>query len=309
MDHRDCVELLPWFAAGALDESERREVEQHLEDCASCRGELAQTRRAARLFAADHPPPERLLAYVHDGIDDDREWRALSAHLDRCGECREEVELCRQSRPPSAVLSGRRRPDGAGALPRSWLAVAALLLVMVAAAALFEARSAGRAGAEARRAGQELAAERQATAKARAESQARAGELAGLRSEVERLLEPGVAAVVELLPAGAQRGGAAPGPPRVAAAGSRFVTLLLGLEERRDFERYRIVVFDAAGGERWRLSDVEPRPDGALALALPTRELPVGRLRIEVAGQIEERPDHPVAVYELEVVPAQEGGG
>ncbi len=41
-------ELLPWYAGGALDADERSRLEVHLEGCAECREELAQTLNLAR---------------------------------------------------------------------------------------------------------------------------------------------------------------------------------------------------------------------------------------------------------------------
>jgi anti-sigma factor RsiW len=40
-EHQAIYELLPLCAAGALDERARRQVEQHLADCPSCRSEFA----------------------------------------------------------------------------------------------------------------------------------------------------------------------------------------------------------------------------------------------------------------------------
>jgi anti-sigma factor RsiW len=69
-DHERAQELLAWWVNGTLDEGERREVEDHLEDCALCRRDEAHCRAlAARVRAAEevapvpHPArPERLLA-------------------------------------------------------------------------------------------------------------------------------------------------------------------------------------------------------------------------------------------------------
>lgn len=57
MDARpQCTEitlLLPWFVSESLEPAERRVVRTHLIHCANCRQELAQTRVARAVFAAD----------------------------------------------------------------------------------------------------------------------------------------------------------------------------------------------------------------------------------------------------------------
>jgi len=39
--HQNVQELLPWFVMGTLDDDDRATVEQHIEGCAACRGEIA----------------------------------------------------------------------------------------------------------------------------------------------------------------------------------------------------------------------------------------------------------------------------
>lgn len=42
MTHQEVIELLPWYANATLSEAERREVSDHLSDCAACRAELEE---------------------------------------------------------------------------------------------------------------------------------------------------------------------------------------------------------------------------------------------------------------------------
>lgn len=101
--HARTVALLPWHLNGTLDSGERRQVEEHLESCADCRGELAETRGAFALYGAHLPatllvqraeaPAARL--YGVGGLPVER--RLVDAHLDHCGSCREELDLVRQS--------------------------------------------------------------------------------------------------------------------------------------------------------------------------------------------------------------------
>jgi anti-sigma factor RsiW len=58
MNHREIIELLPWYANGTLDEEERTMVESHLAECHQCGTEmksLAAVRRAV-VEAGDHAP-------------------------------------------------------------------------------------------------------------------------------------------------------------------------------------------------------------------------------------------------------------
>ena len=46
-DHRRLGDLLPWYVNGTLEGNELADVEAHLEDCASCRSELAREQQLA----------------------------------------------------------------------------------------------------------------------------------------------------------------------------------------------------------------------------------------------------------------------
>jgi hypothetical protein len=51
--HQECWELLPWFVNGTLNESQVRQVEAHLVDCADCRDEMANQSLLRQLMRSD----------------------------------------------------------------------------------------------------------------------------------------------------------------------------------------------------------------------------------------------------------------
>lgn len=66
--HDRAEELLPWYATGRLDQSEREQVEAHLADCAECRQQLALERRLVREFRAFSPQIESGWTRLRDRI-------------------------------------------------------------------------------------------------------------------------------------------------------------------------------------------------------------------------------------------------
>lgn len=54
--HRATEALLPWLLNGTLTPDERRELETHLQSCASCRAELARQRELMTLYAGISVP-------------------------------------------------------------------------------------------------------------------------------------------------------------------------------------------------------------------------------------------------------------
>jgi anti-sigma factor RsiW len=69
--HQRALEALPWFLTGTLDEDERSQVEQHLQDCAACRAELAsqQALRAAVASGEARPPYAASFAQLRRRLD------------------------------------------------------------------------------------------------------------------------------------------------------------------------------------------------------------------------------------------------
>jgi anti-sigma factor RsiW len=53
--HEYCWKMLPWFATGRLSASDLQRVERHLEECASCRAELAEQRELCTHIRRDEP--------------------------------------------------------------------------------------------------------------------------------------------------------------------------------------------------------------------------------------------------------------
>jgi hypothetical protein len=76
LGHQEAWELLPWYVNGTLTGDERRAVDEHLERCPLCRGELAANEELAlAVRRAAEPPPAA----------DDR-LGSLLARLDAAGE-------------------------------------------------------------------------------------------------------------------------------------------------------------------------------------------------------------------------------
>lgn len=69
MSNRHILEWLPAYQDGELPPARRRQVENHLQDCAACRAELQTLVGLSALLKADplpqHTPPERFAAQVH----------------------------------------------------------------------------------------------------------------------------------------------------------------------------------------------------------------------------------------------------
>lgn len=116
MTHLDCIERLPWYLTGALDPAERSAIQDHLDHCADCRRELAATRVALELFAAEHPSTTELVDAIWDRVTPARS-AAIEHHAATCPTCREELTLLATSRALEAA-AGSERPVG-GASPAS----------------------------------------------------------------------------------------------------------------------------------------------------------------------------------------------
>ena len=80
--HQRVWDLLPWYANGALRDSERRTVEAHLAECPRCREEIAACQRLGEVIRQTEPDvpaahPSRL-ARLMERIDDEERshgWR------------------------------------------------------------------------------------------------------------------------------------------------------------------------------------------------------------------------------------------
>jgi len=149
MDEAEHPALLPWYAAGTLDDWTARRIEEHLEACAACRleqDELASMGRTLhRGEGGDHVAVLDLIDFAIEGVptgDGGERAAAVRRHLTDCAACREEVDVIHQARRVRAAVPAAGEPGQAsgpamrGAAAPRWrsafyaaAAVAALLLV------------------------------------------------------------------------------------------------------------------------------------------------------------------------------------
>jgi anti-sigma-K factor RskA len=69
--HRNAIVLLPWYVNGTLEGVERARVEQHVQECVACRGELEAQRSLLEAVRTDAPSPalSAALARMHARLD------------------------------------------------------------------------------------------------------------------------------------------------------------------------------------------------------------------------------------------------
>ncbi|MEA2693783.1 MAG: putative zinc-finger [Acidobacteriota bacterium] len=97
MNCQEAIERLPWWLNGSLEPEERREVEAHLAECASCREALKETRLAWEVYA-QHVPIAALVAYAADERPEGSDPSLFERHLEDCPQCAAELEMARASR-------------------------------------------------------------------------------------------------------------------------------------------------------------------------------------------------------------------
>ena len=97
MNCQEAIERLPWWLNGSLEPAERREVDDHLAGCASCREALGETRLAWEVYA-QHIPTEALVAYADDEQPPGIDPGLFERHLAECPQCAAELEMARASR-------------------------------------------------------------------------------------------------------------------------------------------------------------------------------------------------------------------
>jgi hypothetical protein len=125
-------QLLPFYAAGTLDDAESKAVEAALQSQPELESDLAFWRRAASALgrshdalAAGHPTAEHLVDYADGRLTQEPKVQSMiEAHLKGCIDCRSHMELAKQTAAESSSDPANRF----GLWPR--LAVAALLLVV-----------------------------------------------------------------------------------------------------------------------------------------------------------------------------------
>jgi predicted anti-sigma-YlaC factor YlaD len=96
LQHRQSWELIPWIINGTASESERRVVEEHLQSCVDCRGELQFQQRLQRAVAREG----------NVAADTHASWARLSERLDA---------------EPDAAAAIRPAPPRPRLSERSWM--------------------------------------------------------------------------------------------------------------------------------------------------------------------------------------------
>jgi hypothetical protein len=125
-------DLLPWYAAGRLQDEQSRQIERHLEICEACRAEVAAQRSVAGTLRAhalaEHPPAERLVIFCESRQQlDASEAVAIEQHVSACPACAHDlVVLARASarsrpRPLARVLAAAATVAVAVLLGGWWL--------------------------------------------------------------------------------------------------------------------------------------------------------------------------------------------
>jgi len=116
-------ELIAWYPTGALDDSERRRVDNHAAGCGECSDLLRFSSDLKGLLLETHslhPDADALVCFVEDRTALANEKRlAIEAHLAACGECSKQAEILNAvdlASPGDANVrsspSPRRRPAG-----------------------------------------------------------------------------------------------------------------------------------------------------------------------------------------------------
>ena len=111
--HRRCWELLPWYVNGTLNETEVRQVETHLVECADCRGEMADQSLLRQLMRSD----EGVLHAPHASL------QKVLAQIDRTEDA--------SPREPKNPARRPRRMDKSRWLAIAVVAEAACLIVLI----------------------------------------------------------------------------------------------------------------------------------------------------------------------------------
>jgi hypothetical protein len=276
-------ELLPFLAAGALGDDERRAAVAHASGCSDCREELRAGRQLAEGLRSLHLTADEVVDAAWSG--------ARPPHLAECPRCAADVDaITRVNAELDAASPPRARSRPAGAwLP--WVGMAAALVASVGLGLRVNglARENGRlsvAAAAARQAEQERdGARRENTA---------------LRDELDRAARPQVnAPVVNLEPAGATRGGTAGAPAEVPARAA-FATLVLHVVEDRPQRAFTAEIVDGQGRSVWKGDGLMKDAFGTLTLGVPLRLLPAGVYHVRLLSAAGGK-ETPVATYVFHV--------
>ncbi|MYM25625.1 hypothetical protein GTP46_23620 [Duganella sp. FT135W] len=110
--HNALQELLPWYASGSLEAEEARRVQEHLQQCAACRADLAWQRK---LLETEGPLPA--------GLDPERALARLMPQLDATPATAPARAADTAAAPQAARPQPRSSPTprGWGERLRAWL--------------------------------------------------------------------------------------------------------------------------------------------------------------------------------------------
>jgi hypothetical protein len=301
MNCETAIELLPWYLNGTLDESERREVREHLAACPSCRQALEDTRLAWTVYD-QHAPSEALVALAWGEAPEGYDPDVLERHLRSCPECAAELELVRTSRrleedgrialfPGAGSRTAQEvSPAGLARAPRAWraAALAAGLAGMVAASGWIwsagQARELEQRLAAARPAPVQAApapaapiqqddtAERERLTEMSAEVEDLRRQTEEMRDQLTKIADAGPAPQVnvwvdDLRASGdVVRGG--PGEAKELPAGSAAVAMLQPTHDETHND-HRIEVVDASGKVAWSADGLRRSAADDFAVLLP----------------------------------------
>ncbi len=147
MDHRTATRMLTDFARGRLPETERADVQAHVDECPACTDfvavahlvrEEAVTAGPGMFFS--HPEPDALVR-VALGLEASPD---IAAHLDACPTCARESELTLQARSAGRIPwweEWRQRWREAGAAPWRAAAMVATVAAIVLAVPVYRSAS------------------------------------------------------------------------------------------------------------------------------------------------------------------------
>jgi len=258
MDCQGVSERLPWLLNGSLSAAEAQDVRAHLADCARCREELDETRRAAAVFDV-HVPTSAILDLAWGRSVDD----LVRTHLDACAACREELDLARESRRLDEEAPGarvRRLPVG-------------FLLPLTLAAGLVVGFAVG--GRRTVTPTSTLPSPDPLTANAEAEYARLRQLVARLEAEAQTARPRINLPLFELMPGLVRRGGTGGATEIAIPAHAKEVALLLGTGTPSGTTA-GLAIEDASGRSIWKEQGLVSGPPGGYVVTVPAEMLPPG---------------------------------
>lgn len=321
MNCENAIELLPWYLNGTLDETEQRDVREHLAGCERCRQALTDTKLAWRIYD-QHLPTEALVALAWGEEPEGIDPAVVDRHLQSCPQCSSELELVRTSRALEeedggrvALFPGPRKTTETAARPvRSggWrsAALAAGLAGMVAAggwlwsanrvqtledrlAESVETRPAVPVPVPARPEPAPPTAgspDANRVAEMEAEMERLRQQEEQMREQLDRIAASVPAApapqintwIGDVTPGDVVRGVA--GEAKEIPAGS-YASLMLAASHRETHQDHRLEVVDEAGKVVWSAEGLRRSPEGDFSFTLPPGALKPGAYTIRVSAQ------------------------